>query len=71
MNPPHRLLGHFVERGDAEFKVFFLRVLDFGVVGWAFLLEERAEARLLEMPVAGQCIGDAFIFHRNKGDAIC
>src|SRR6266567_2837226 len=30
-HPPHRLLRQLVERGHAEFEVFFLRVLDFVV----------------------------------------
>ena len=39
-NPPHRLLRQFVERGHAEFEVFFLRVLDFVVADAVQALDE-------------------------------
>ena len=41
LNPPHRLLRQSVERAYAEFKVFFLRILDLVVADAVEALDEH------------------------------
>ena len=43
--PPHRLLREFVERGNTEFEVLFLRVLDFVVADAVQALDEHHHRR--------------------------
>src|SRR2546425_637330 len=45
LNPPHRLLRQLVERGHAEFEVFFLCVLDFIVADAVQTLDEHHHGR--------------------------
>ena len=45
LNPLHRLLRQFVERGHAKFQVFFLRVLDLVVADAVQALHEHHHGR--------------------------
>ena len=80
-NPPHRLLREFIKRGDAEFEVFFLRVLDLVVADAVQALNEHHHGRhtrrrdfggVVQRPawqamrLTPKAFGDGFVAQRDE-----